>query len=83
MPFTVILSLLPELLKAATAALKVLPLVMVFKVRKGIREYEDEIIKSSISSDPSDRLRIIQLEQRRQEDSKLLSSLRSACGDVN
>ena len=83
MPFGAILALVPELFKAITATMRVLPLFMIFKLRNGVRDYEDEIIKLSINADPSARLRIEQLEQRRQEDVKLLGSIRSACNYVD
>ena len=68
------------LLTAATAYLRVLPLIHLRRLYNDLDFYEDEIFELAASGDAADELRMEALAKRRRRCREYIGTLRSACG---
>jgi len=68
------------LLMAATAYLRVLPLLHLRRLYNDLDFYEDEIFELAASGDAADELRLEVLVKRRGRCREYIGTLRSACG---
>ena len=68
------------LVVAATAYLRVLPLIHLRRLYNDLDFYEDEISELAASGDAADELRMEVYVKRRRRCREYISTLRSACG---
>ncbi|MEC7580987.1 MAG: hypothetical protein VYC85_01140 [Pseudomonadota bacterium] len=68
---------------AATAFLKVLPIIEIRKIEKQIEGYEDEMHRLALSGSPSAKLRIETIAKRKQRAAEQVGFIRSAHSDVD
>lgn len=68
------------LLMAATAYLRVLPLIHLRRLYNDLDFYEDEIFDLAASGDAADELRMEVYVKRRRRCREYISTLRSSCG---
>lgn len=66
---------------AATAFLKVLPIIEIRKIEKQIEDYEDEIHRLALSGSAAAKLRIETIAKRKQRASEQVGFIRSSHGD--
>lgn len=69
------------LLVAASAYLRVLPLLHLRRLYNDLDFFDDEIFDLSIDASPADQLRIEVLSKRRRRTHQYISSIRAAIGD--
>ena len=74
------MGILKALVLAATAYLRVLPLLHLRRLYNDLDFYEDEIFELAASGDAADELRMEALAKRRRRCREYISTLRSACG---
>ena len=67
---------------AATAYLKVLPLLQLRKLHKESYAYEDEIFDLANDGSPASKLRMEIIAKRKKRTDKLISYLLAAIGDI-
>jgi hypothetical protein len=66
---------------AATALLKVLPIIEIRKIERQIEDYEDEMHRLALSGSPAAKLRIETIAKRKQRASEQVGFIRSSHGD--
>ena len=76
------MSIFKALVVAATAYLRVLPLIHLRKLYNEHDKISDELLSRGASGTPADLLRIEVLAKRRERIDKQISSIRSASGDT-
>ena len=69
-----------SLMMAATAYLRVLPLIHLRRLYNDLDFYEDEIFELAASGDAADELRMEVFVKRRERCREYISTLRTACG---
>jgi len=68
--------------QAATALLRAWPLFELSKLHKQIHEIEDDIFNLGVDGSPFAKLRIEQLNERKERIVEQISSIRSPDGDI-
>ena len=71
------------LLLAATAFLKVMPLLQLRSMYKDLEKHEDEIFNLAASGSAADELRMEVLNKRRDRINQHIRTLRSSIGDLD
>ncbi len=66
---------------AATALLKVLPIIEIRKIEKQIEDYEDEMHRLALSGSAASKLRIETIAKRKRRATEQVRFIRSSSGD--
>lgn len=77
------MSAFKSFLLAATAYLKIVPLLQLRKLYKELEDYEDEIFDLAASGTAADELRMEVINKRKRRIDQHISTLRSSIGDLD
>ena len=77
------MNVLRSFLLAATAYLKIVPLLQLRKLYKELEDYEDEIFDLAASGTAADELRMEVLSKRKRRIDQHIITLRSSIGDLD